>query len=179
MNRTTAVGLPVVAALALLGGCGQAAPPTPSAPPPPTSVQDADPCSFVAKSVVTKNDLKQASDATSKTSRSCSWTSANFSMMVLVRWDSDSLIDFSQAFPLLVGSEDIGGLDAVVGKSGVRPSCAAVFFVDEGTILEVVVGDEPPSTADSACERVRTIGAGAVSKIRDQGLLTSAPAPTT
>jgi hypothetical protein len=179
MNRTTAVGLPVVAMLALLGGCGQAAPPAPSAPPPPTSVQDADPCSFVAKSVVTKNDLKQASDAKSKTSRSCSWTSANFSMMVLVRWDSDSLIDFSQAFPLLVGNEDIGGLDAVVGKSGDRPACAAVFFVDEGTILEVVVGDEPPSTADSACERVRTIGAGAVSKIRDQGLLTSAPAPTT
>jgi hypothetical protein len=179
MNRTTAVGLPVVAVLALLGGCGQAEAPSPSAPPPPTSVQDADPCSFVARSVVTENDLERASNAKSETSRSCSWTSASFSMMVLVRWDSDSLIDFSQAFPVLVGNEDIGGLTAVVGKSDVRPACAAVFFVDQGTILEVVVGDEPPSTADSACGRVRTIGAGAVRKIRDQGLLTSAAAPTT
>lgn len=186
MTRATlaagATGLLAVALLAAtVSSCSPSeAPPTPSASPAPTSVQDADPCSFVEQSVVTANGLKQASVDKGTTSRSCSWTSDAFSAMVLVRWDPSSLVDFSQAFPVLVGSDvDFGGQKVILGKSDVRPACAAVFFAEQGTIVEIVVGDQPPSTADAACERVKTIGGAVVQRIRDQNLLDKESTPPT
>lgn len=161
-------------AVALVGGCG-GQDETP-APPPPTSVREADPCSFVAKSVITESGLKRVSDNKSETSRSCSWTSAKFSAMVLVRWDASTLVDFGQAFPVPAGENmDLDGVSAVVATSNVRPACAAVFPAQQGTIVEIVAGDEPPSTTDSACARVRTIGTSAVQEIRKQHLLDEAP----
>lgn len=172
-------------------GCSETRQPSASEPPSaspkpkprPTSVQNADPCSLLPKSQVTAYDLKRVGKDISETSRSCTWTSSKFSMMLLVRWDSQTLIDFTQAFPVPV-EEDVrlGGANVVMGTSDVRPACAAVFFPERGTVVEVVVGDTPPSTAAAACERVKEIGTAAVQEVRDQGLLkvesTATPTPT-
>ncbi|KUL20860.1 hypothetical protein ADL12_47325 [Streptomyces regalis] len=167
-------------ATAVLGGCGRTEDPSPSGSPstapPPTSVRDADPCSFLPRPQVTTYDLKRAGKDVSETSRSCAWTSAKFAMMILVRWDSQTLVDFGQAFPV-PGEDDVelGGEGVVIGKSDVRPACAAAFLPEQGTVVEVVVGDTPPSTADAACERVKAIGASAVQEIRGQNLLDATP----
>jgi hypothetical protein len=164
-----------------VSGCrSTATPPAPTASPAPTSVKDADPCSFLEQSVVSANVLERASADTSTTSRSCTWTSETFTTMVLARWDPRALVDFTQAFPVLVDSEVVlGGHRAVFGKSDVRPACAAVLFAEQGTVVEIVVGDKPPSTADAACERVKTIGGAVVAHLRDQDLLDDRPAPST
>src|SRR5690606_12601732 len=91
-------------------GCSETRQPSASEPPSaspkpkprPTSVQNADPCSLLPKSQVTAYDLKRVGKDISETSRSCTWTSSKFSMMLLVRWDSQTLIDFTQAFPVPV-----------------------------------------------------------------------------
>jgi hypothetical protein len=163
----------------IVGGCGGTEESSPSPNPPPTSVRDADPCSFLPRSLATTHDLKQVQADDSETSRSCAWSSASFSMMILVRWDSDSLVDFAQAFPVLSEDDvDLGGVQVAVGKSDDRPACAALFFAERGTVVEIVVGDEPPSSADAACERVENIGASTIQEIRDQDLLDAAPTAT-
>ena len=185
MTRLTAAPTSAAAllAVALLSGCGGAETPAPPAPPPPTSTRDAEPCSFLPQPVITTNGLKQVSSNKAQTSRSCSWTSAHFSMMVLVRWDQSTLVDFAQAFPTSVTNIDLDGATAVSGKSESRPACAAAVFPEQGTVMEIVVGDTPPSTTDSACARVKTIGAAVVHEVRAQHLFpgpTAAPAtPTT
>ncbi len=188
MTRAQASARTVLPAAALLAatvsGCGSSdVPPTsaPSASPAPTSVREADPCSFLDQSVVTANGLTRASMDDSTTSRSCTWTSEVFTTMVLVRWDPASLVDFSRAFPVPGdGDVELGGQKVILGESDVRPACAAVFFAEKGTVVEIVVGDEPPSTTDAACARVKTLGEAAVRAIRDQDLLDETPtSPTT
>ncbi|MFI9379897.1 DUF3558 family protein [Kutzneria sp. NPDC052558] len=156
-------------AVVLLGGCGGTA--APAAPPPPTSVREADLCSFVAPSVVTENGLTATPLHKFDSGASCSWGGPKFSMMVLVRWDRDVLVDLTQAFPVPGEEFDLDGVKAVVTTSDVRPACAAVVFPERGTVLEVVAGDTPPSTVASACARVKSIGSGVVHKARELGLL--------
>ncbi|MCF1598601.1 DUF3558 family protein [Streptomyces muensis] len=164
----------------VLVGCSGSEDPSPraskSSAPLPESVKEADPCSFLPRSRVTAYDLKKVGKDISETSRSCLWTSAKFSMMILVRWDSQTLVDFGQAFPVL-GEDDVklDGVGVVIAKSDVRPACASVFLPEQGTVVQLVVGDKRPSTADAACERVKTIGASTIREIRDQNLLDPEP----
>ncbi|MFB4267832.1 DUF3558 family protein [Nonomuraea sp. GTA35] len=188
-SSSRAVHLMAVALLAATAtGCGGTAQPSrsadgpsASAQPSPTSVRDADPCSFLPKDLEKAHALTKADAQQSDTARSCSWSAKNFSMMLLVRWDSDTLVDFSQAFPTL-GEKDVvlSGVPLIFGKSDVRPACAAAFFAGQGTVVEIIVGDEPPSTANAACKRVKTIGAPMIQRIREQNLLdeTSTPSPS-
>jgi Protein of unknown function (DUF3558) len=182
--ETLVVGGALLAAT--VSGCsaGEVPPTTPttsSASPVPTSVRDADPCSFVEQSVLTANGLKQESTDTYAMNRNCWWTTDAFATGVLVRWDRSALTDFSEGYPRLVGTEvEIGDQKAILAKSDVQPACAAVFFAEQATIVEIVVAYKPPATADTACERVKTIGGAVVQRIGDQYLADEQPtSPTT
>ncbi len=172
-------GVVGLAAVLGVGACSQATTPPAESPAPtrePASVKEADPCGFVDRAVIAAHGLRQASADTSTTSRSCSWTSPVFSAMVLVRWDQQTLVDFSTAFPVLVDEDGVwSGQKAIMGKSDVRPACAGLFFAERGTVVEVVAGDEPPSTADAACERVTAIGEQVVENLTRRRLVETAP----
>ncbi|WP_405061758.1 DUF3558 domain-containing protein [Kribbella sp. NBC_01505] len=153
----------------------QAAPSTPR----PTNVQEAEPCQLVTQDLLDKDGLKQAGNDKSATSRSCSWTSDKLSMMVLIRWDRDSLIDFSQAFPTMVGTDvEIDKVKVIVGKSNERPACATVLFAAQGTIVEVVAGYTPPAKVTAACDQAKAATAIAIKKLREQQLLQLDQTPT-
>lgn len=142
----------------------------------PATLQDVDPCTLLDPSMLSDNGLKQALVDKSVSSRSCSWTSDAFSAMVLIRWDGNSLIDFAQAFPVLVDSVELDGRRVVRGRSDVRPACAGLLFPGrQGTVVEIVVGDEPPSTAASACERVTALGTVIVQQLRKLNLVSASP----
>jgi len=157
----------------LVGGCGGSEEPPPD--PPPTSVREADPCAFLPESVVAEYDLVLVSEDAGETSRRCSWDSPSFSLMILFTWDEYSLVDFSEVFP--DPHEDDADLDGegFLSKSRVRPACAALLFAGKETVVQVLVGDLPPSTADAACERVVAIGTPVVQELRAQDLLGAEP----
>lgn len=179
--------LSTIAALAVAGCSDSHGKPAASASQAPTSVRDADPCSFLDRSVLTANGLEQAAPVhKAATARSCTWTSTTFTTMVLVRWDPQTLVDFAQAFPVPAGDTDIAGQKVVLGKSDERPACAAAFFAEKGTVVEIVAGmsvdgDKPPPSVAAACERVKTVGGAAIQQIRAQHLLdpesTTRPTP--
>jgi hypothetical protein len=177
MTRIGAVGWLLAVALGgmVLGGCSSAKK-RPEPAPTPTSLQEVDPCSLLDQSVLDAHGLTKASENTAATSRSCSWASGKSSAaMVLIRWDRDTLVDFSQAFPDLVDGEiALKGQRVVMGKSSNGGACGAVIVV-AGTIVEIVSGDDPPAAAGAACERVRSFGEVVVQRLREQKLLDPSP----
>jgi Protein of unknown function (DUF3558) len=171
----TAAGLAAVFAAA---GCGSETKPKPNtaaepnANPVPTTVKAADPCSLLEPSVVSTFGLKDKLVDKSPTSRSCSWKTDAFATMVLARWDDGALADFMQAFPVPVGRDiKIAGLPVVMGRSDVRPACALALFAEKGTVVETVVGYNPPAKVATACARVKLIGASVIRQLRIQHLL--------
>ncbi|WP_409185942.1 DUF3558 family protein [Amycolatopsis sp. VS8301801F10] len=138
----------------------------------PATLRDADPCSFLDQSVVTANGLVHEPTGTEPNSRNCFWTSDAFAVGILVRWDREMLVDFSENYPSLVGTDvDLGGKKVIMAKRTDRPTCGAQVLVPEPAAVEISVTYRPPDTADTACERLKTIGGTVVQMLRDQRLL--------
>jgi hypothetical protein len=163
-----------------VAGCGRAGrSPEHRASPAPTSVHDVDPCTLVKPAVLSSDNLKQASTDKSTTSRSCSYTAQALAALVLVRWDSETLVDFATAFPNLVGNEELAGQKVVVGQSDARPACAVFFLPEKGTVVELVAGSTAPSaTAGEACDHARKLATAAIERLREQKLLSPSPRPS-
>ena len=173
----------IAAVLALVSCSDSQGSSAPSGSPAPTSLSSADPCSFLERSVLAANGLKQESPAyTGATARSCRWASRVFATMVLVRWDSQVLVDFAQAFPTPVSDDvNIEGQRIVLGKSDERPACAGAFIAQKGTVVEVIVGmyvedNESAPNAHDACELVKRLSGPVIRQIRAQHLLDTKPA---
>ena len=166
--------------LATVAGCGADAitPRTVASPPgpAPTSVREVDPCTFLDQARLSADGMTRIGTATGETARSCTWTAGTQVTLALVRWDPDALTDFSVAFPDLVGGDvTIGGRKVVLSRSKTRPACAGLFFAGRGTVVEIVVGDTGPATADAACERVRVLGEVVIRDLAGRNLLDPAP----
>ncbi|GAA3581726.1 hypothetical protein GCM10022222_78050 [Amycolatopsis ultiminotia] len=173
MRRAGAAGL---AAGGLIGtvviGCSGEAP---SAAPAPMSVRDADPCSFIEQSVATANGLGQGKTVNEARFRNCWWTAGSFTTAIFVRWDRGVFVDFSDSYPEPLGDVELGGEQVLLGKSRVNAGCAGTIFAENGTSVLVGVAYYPPATADTACERVKTIGGPVVQRLRSLHLLDERP----
>ncbi|MGK3203622.1 DUF3558 family protein [Amycolatopsis sp. MEPSY49] len=172
-------------ATALLSGCdhsvNEQAPPASVEPLRPPSLREADPCSFLPESSTATYGLHPGQLYKGEVVRSCMWPAETFSVGVYINWDPQVLVNFSQAYPLPAGEAVLDDVAVFLQKSSTIPACGMAFLAERGTVIEVVSGDQPPATADRACDRVKKVGTEVIRRMREQGVLDTAStaAPTT